>query len=137
MTEKKKFQEELKKDFENFMERSKPVMEKTGQHLSKAYKSAEEDIGRMYKIAQNKMEIQWNNLQKEKVYHRIGKEVAELLKEGNLDVPELDKYKEELDKFASDNKKIERRIKKISKPKEKKDPEKKKDKESCSSKKEK
>ncbi len=135
MTEKKKFQEELKKDFENFMEKTKPVMERTGQHLSKAYKSAEEDIGRMYKIAQNKMEIQWNNLQKEKVYHRIGKEVADLLTKGKLDVPELEKYKEELDKFASDNKKIERRIKKITKTKDK-EPEKKKGKKSCSSKKE-
>lgn len=114
MAKKKDFRDELKKDFGNLVSKYRPVMEKTGQHLSKAVKSAEEDIARMYKVAQNQMEIQWNNLQKEKIYHRVGKELAPKILDGTIDIKGLDKFKSELAKIERQNKKVSRRLKKIS-----------------------
>lgn len=119
MAKKKNFQQEFKQDFDNLVQKCKPVMDKTGQNLSKAVKAAEEDIGRMYRVAQNHMEIHWNNVQKEKVYHRIGKEVAALLIEEKIDVKELNKYKAQLKKLSAENEKIKKKISKISKGKKK------------------
>lgn len=86
----------FKEDMENIVKKSQPVVRKTGKQLAKAVKVAEEDIARMYKVAQAQVEIQMTKLKKEKLYHTIGKEVAGMILKGELEIPVFDKYIEKL-----------------------------------------
>ncbi|MBD3379318.1 MAG: hypothetical protein GF408_02530 [Candidatus Omnitrophica bacterium] len=109
-TKKKDFRGEMDK----LVKRMQPVMERTGVHLSKAMKAAEEDISKMYRVAQTHLEIQMKNVQKEKLFHEMGKYVAEKLMKGDLDVADLDKYKKRLQKINTEGDKIKKKLNKMS-----------------------
>lgn len=94
-----------KNDFNEIVKKYQPVMKKTGEQLAKAIKNAEEDISKMYKIAQAHVEIQMKNLQKEKIYHELGKYIAQKIMDDNLDIPGIEKYKKQLSKLTSESNK--------------------------------
>lgn len=106
-----------KNDFDKMVKKYQPVVKKTGEQLSKALKAAEEDVAKMYKIAQVHVELQMKNLQKEKLYHEIGKYVAEKLIKGNLDEAGLEKYKKKILKLNSEGSKVKKKLSSISKKK--------------------
>jgi hypothetical protein len=109
-----------KSDIENMIKKYQPAVKKTGEQLAKAVKSAEEDIARMYKIAQSHVEIQMTNLQKEKVYHQIGKDVAARLMSGEINIPELEKYRKKIAGLDAEAAKKKKTISAVSRTKKKK-----------------
>ena len=88
--------------------------------IKKAVKKAEEDITKMYKITQTHVEIQMGNLQKEKVYHQIGKDVAKKLLKGDIVDPSLEKYRKKLEKLEADGDKKKKKLSRVAKAKKKK-----------------
>ena len=101
-------------DWNKMMKNYQPVVKKTGAQLSKALKTAEEDISKMYRIAQAHVEIQMKNLQKEKLYHELGKHVAGKLAKGDTAITDLDKFKKRLDKINSDGEKMKKKLSRVS-----------------------
>ena len=104
-----------KKDLDKLVKKYEPVVKKTGEQLAKAVKSAEKDIAKMYGIAQGHIELQMKNVQKEKVYHEIGKDVAARLLKGEIDLPGFDKYIKKLEKINAEGEKVKDRISRIAK----------------------
>lgn len=104
-------------DVNKLLKKYKPVVKETGKQMSKIAKSAEEDITKIYKIAHTYVEMQMKNLQKEKLYHEIGKHVAGKLISGKLDIPELEKYKRRLSVINLQGSKMKKKLSQISKSK--------------------
>jgi len=104
-----------KTDFNKMMKKYQPVAKKAGDQLTKAMKSAEEDISKMYRIAQAHVEIQMKNLQKEKLYHEIGKYVAGKLMKEDLNVSGLERFKKRLVQIDSEGEKMKKKLSRISK----------------------
>jgi hypothetical protein len=102
-----------KNDLDKLFKKYQPMVKKTGDQLSKAMKSAEEDLGKMYKVAQTHVELQMKNLQKEKLYYDLGKFVAAKIEKGSLDVSSLEKYKKQLEKISSEGEKMKRKLSRI------------------------
>jgi hypothetical protein len=102
-----------KNDLNKLIKKYEPVMKKTGEQLTKAMKSAEKDVSKMYKIAQTHVEIQMKNLQKEKLYYELGKYVAGKLKKGETEITGLEKYKKSLSKIEAEGKKMKGKLSKI------------------------
>lgn len=98
-----------KSNIDQLLKKYEPVINKTRTQLAKAVKSAEEDISKMYKIAGTHVEIQMKNLQKEKLYHELGKYVADKLIKGTS-ISGLDKYKKRLDRLNSEGAKMKRKL---------------------------
>ncbi|MFH1797756.1 MAG: hypothetical protein ABH844_00185 [Candidatus Omnitrophota bacterium] len=109
-----------KTEMDSFMKKYQPIVKKTGEQLAKVAKTAEEDISKLYRIAQTHIEIQMKNLQKEKLYHEIGKYVAEQLKKEDFDISILQKYKARLEKIDSEGAKMRKKISRIAKAGKKK-----------------
>ena len=95
-----------KSDLNKLYKKYEPALKKTGVQLSKAIKAAEEDVVKMYKVAQNHVEVQMKNLKKEKIYYDIGKAVAKKILKGDIDFAGADKYKKDLEKIDAENAKI-------------------------------
>ena len=87
---------EFKKDMDNIVKKYRPGVKKAGEQLAKAVREAEDEMARMYRMAYAQVEIQMTNLQKEKLYHVIGKEVSGMMLRGELEIPVFDKYIEKL-----------------------------------------
>lgn len=102
-----------KTDLNKLLKKYQPVVKKTGEQLAKAVKIAEDDISKMYKVAQAHVEIQMKNLQKEKLYHELGKEVARRLAKEELDIPGLEKYKTRLSKINTEGEKMKKKLSRI------------------------
>ena len=109
-----------KKDIDKMFKKYQPVVKKTGKQLSKAIKTAEEDVSKMYRIAQAHMEIQLKSLQKEKLYHELGKYVAKQLEKESLNLDSLDKYKKRLDKLTSEGDKVKKKLSRVNTVRKKK-----------------
>ncbi|MFH1837010.1 MAG: hypothetical protein ABH862_02690 [Candidatus Omnitrophota bacterium] len=99
-----------KKDIDKMVKKYQPMVKRTGEQLAKALKAAEKDVAKMYKIAQVHVELQMKNLQKEKLYHEIGKFVAERLVKGDLDLLALDKYKKSILEIDSEKEKVKNKL---------------------------
>ena len=104
-----------KDDLSKLYKKYEPALKKTGVQLSKVIKTAEEDVVKMYKVAQNHIEIQMKNIRKEKIYYDLGKVVAKKLLKGEIDFSGSDKYKKDLEKLDEENSKIQKKIKAIGK----------------------
>ncbi len=102
-----------KMDMNDLIKKYEPVVKKTGEQLAKAVKNAEDDIVKMYKVAQTHVELQMKNLQREKLYYDLGKYVAQRLADNTLDVAGLEKFKSELLKIASEGDRIKKKLSKI------------------------
>ncbi len=99
-----------KGDLNKLFKKYEPVVKKTGEQLAKAVKTAEKDIAKMYKVAQTHVEIQMKNLQREKIYHQIGKDVAKKLLKGEIDLPVFEKHKKQLTKIEMEETKMKKRL---------------------------
>ncbi|MFH1395158.1 MAG: hypothetical protein ABIH09_03280 [Candidatus Omnitrophota bacterium] len=104
-----------KTDVHKLLKKYQPVIKKTGKQLSEVAKTAEEDISKIYKIAHTYVEMQMKNLQKEKLFHEIGKDVAGKMLSGKIDVPELEKYKTRLVAIDSAGSKMKKKLSRIGK----------------------
>jgi len=104
-----------KTELSTLIKRYEPLMKKTGEQLTKAMKVAEKDIAKMYRIAQTHVELQMKKLQKEKLYHEIGKCVSEKLMKGDDSIAGMEKYKNRLNKIDSEGKKIKSKLSRIAK----------------------
>ncbi|MFQ5953380.1 MAG: hypothetical protein ACE5JK_08300 [Candidatus Omnitrophota bacterium] len=102
-----------KNNLNRLFKKYEPVMKKTGAQVTKAMKVAEEDISKMYKIAQTHVEIQMKNLQKEKLYYELGKHVAGKLMKGDVDIAGLEKYKKSLTRLNAEGTKMQRKLSRI------------------------
>ncbi|MBD3426261.1 MAG: hypothetical protein GF409_03400 [Candidatus Omnitrophica bacterium] len=99
-----------KTDFSKIMKQYEPVVRKAGEQISNAMKAAEKDISKMYRVAETHIEIQMKNLQKEKLYYDIGKEVAGKIDKGGITDADLDKYRKKLKKIDSEAAKKKRQL---------------------------
>ena len=115
-----KKQSDFNKIVKKYQKRYQPAMKKTGEQLAKAMKTAEKDIAKMYKVAQTHIELQLKHLQKEKLYHEIGKYVSQQLKNESSTAPGLEKFKKQLDKIDSDDARIKKKLSRMSKTRKKK-----------------
>jgi DUF917 family protein len=109
-----------KNDLNKLLEKYQPLLKKTGKQLSKAMKSAEKDLSKMYQVSQKHVELQVKNLQKEKLYHEIGKYVAGEMAKGKITLAGLDKYKKRLELIDQANEKLKRKLANINSPEKKK-----------------
>lgn len=113
---KKNFDEivkKLQKDVKGLAKRYEPVAKQTGKQLQKAMNAAGKDLEKMYKIAHGHFDVQLKHVQKEKVYHELGKYVAERLKSGKLKVTDLEKFKKKIDGLDAEEGKIMKKISSI------------------------
>ncbi|MFC1570767.1 hypothetical protein ACFL4E_03180 [Candidatus Omnitrophota bacterium] len=116
MAKKKKSElDKIKVEMDKLMKKYQPAMKKTGKQLVKAVQVAEEDIAKMYKVAQTHVEIQMTNIKKERLYHEIGKLVARKLMRGELEGAGLDKFKKQLDKLETEGDKKKKLLERASK----------------------
>ena len=97
-------------DLSKVMEKYGPVMKKFGNEVGEAAKKGEKSLVMMSKILKIQMDILGDTLQRERLYHEIGKDVAAKLLKGSLDIPGMDKYKKRLDRIQSEEKKKKRAI---------------------------
>lgn len=111
---------EFKEDMDKLVKKYQPGVKKAGEQLTKAVKEAEDEIARMFKTAQAHLEIQMTNIQKEKMYHMIGKEAAGMMLRGELEIPVFDKYIEQLKKLDNTTQKKKHSIVAIGRTKRKK-----------------
>jgi hypothetical protein len=102
-----------KTDIDNLITKYQPVLKKTGDQLSKAVKTAEDDIAKLYQKVQTHLGIQMKNLKKEKLYYDIGKYVADHLEKNDFDQKIFNKFKKELTKIDSEGRKMQKKLKSI------------------------
>ncbi len=104
-----------KTDVDKLLKKYQPVMKKTGKQMAKIVKVAEEDISKLYRIAHTYVEMQMKNVQKEKLYHEIGKDISDKILTGKLEIPELDEYKKRLADISSKGSKMKKKLSRITK----------------------
>ncbi|MGD2278531.1 MAG: hypothetical protein PVH45_00370 [Candidatus Omnitrophota bacterium] len=109
-----------KNELDKMLKKYQPAVKKAGNQLQKAMKTAEEDISKMYRIAQTHVEIQMKNLQKEKLYYELGKYVAGKLMKGNIEIEGLERYKKSLNKINAEGARMQRKLSGIGKVSKKK-----------------
>ncbi|MDD3088484.1 MAG: hypothetical protein PHT95_00865 [Candidatus Omnitrophica bacterium] len=102
------------KDLGKMMEKYRPVLDKLGKDMGAAAKKGEENIVKISKSLKIQLDMLGLALQKERLYYEIGKEVAKMLIEGEVQVPGLDKYKKSLEKMRREDEKRQRAMVRIS-----------------------
>lgn len=104
-----------KNDLSALVKQYEPVVKKAGEQISKAMKAAEKDIARMYRVAETHVEIQMKNLQKEKLYYDIGKEVSDKIMKGGISEADIEKFKKKINKIDAESAKKKRQLAKVGK----------------------
>ncbi|MFH1878801.1 MAG: hypothetical protein ABH883_08350 [Candidatus Omnitrophota bacterium] len=99
-----------KGDLNKLFEKYQPMIKKTGEQLSKALKIAEDDISKVYRSAQVHVEIQKKKIEREWLYHEIGKFVGEKLMNGTLVPEDLEKFRKRMLKINSDGEKMKKKL---------------------------
>ena len=92
-----------------------PMLKKIGEEAAKLAKKSEEGVKSISQMAKIQMDILASQIQKEKIYYDIGKEVAEKIMGKGLDVASLDKYKKRLSALEKQAEKKKKEIGKIKK----------------------
>lgn len=106
-----------KNDVNKVLEKYRPMLKKFGDEVSVAAKKGEENVVKMSKMLKIQLDMMGVSLQKEKLYHDLGKEVAQKLIKGEIDIPGLSRYKDMLKKFNADNMKMKKDLTKVSRSK--------------------
>ena len=109
-----------KNDMNKVIDKYRPMLKKFGDEVGVAAKKGEENVVKMSKMLKIQIDMMGVSLQKEKLYHDLGKEVAEKIVKGEIDIPGLAKYKNMLKKFKSDGMKMKKDLTKVSRAKAKK-----------------
>ena len=99
-----------KNDLNKSFERFGVMMKRFGDDLGRAAKKGEKEVVKMSKRFKIQLDLMGVALQKEKLYHEIGKEVSEKLLKEELDISGLDKYKKRLVKFDAEGKKMKKAL---------------------------
>jgi uncharacterized Fe-S cluster-containing radical SAM superfamily enzyme len=111
MARKKKVKKkDFMKEMDKLVKKYQPAVKRTGEQLSKALKVAEEDISKMYKISQLHIEAQMKNVEREKLFHDLGKDVAPRLLNGELEGMGLEKHRKHLEKIYARGEKLKKAI---------------------------
>ena len=92
-----------------------PVLKKLGEDLDKGAKRGKEEVIKMSKLVGIQMDILSLALQKEKLYYDIGKEVAEKIVAGTIEIPGLDKYKKRLSSIETKREKDKKTLSRVGK----------------------
>jgi len=85
-----------KHDESKILDKYGPMLKKFGSEIGDAAKRGEESLVTMSKLLKIQFDMLGVTLQKEKLYHEIGKEVAEKIIKGTLKMDDLEKYKKPL-----------------------------------------
>ncbi|MGB2600524.1 MAG: hypothetical protein WBD00_02305 [Candidatus Omnitrophota bacterium] len=109
-----------KTDLSKLMKQYEPVVKKAGEQISKAIKAAEKDVARMYRVAETHVEIQMKNIQKEKLYYDIGKEVACKIMKGGISEEDIEKFRKKINKIDSESAKKKKQLSRVGKTAKKK-----------------
>jgi hypothetical protein len=104
-----------KSDLSALVKQYEPVVKKAGDQISRAMKAAEKDIARMYRVAETHVEIQMKNLQKEKLYYDIGKEVSCKIMKGGISEADIEKFKKKINKIDAEAAKKKKQLSKVGK----------------------
>ncbi len=109
-----------KNDMSKTLEKYGQMMKKFGSEVGEVAKKGEENVIIMSKLFKIQMDILGVSLQREKLYYKIGKEVADKLTKGTFEVSGLEKYKKELDKIRTEGEKKKKALSKVKSPGKKK-----------------
>lgn len=99
-----------KGELEKLVAKYRPLMKKLRREFGEVAKKGEENIVMLSKLFRIQLDIASVNLQKENLYRKIGKEVAEKLLRGNLSTLALRRYKPELLKLRTEGIKKQKEI---------------------------
>jgi len=102
-----------KGDMKKVIEKYGPMMKKFGNEVGEAAKKGEESLIMMSKVLKIQMDILGGTLQKEKLFHEIGKDVAAKLLKGSIDLPGMDKYKKRLLEIDAEGRKKKKAISRV------------------------
>ena len=91
------------------------MLKKFGDEVGDAAKKGEEGVVKMSKLLKLQIDVMGLTVQKEKLYHELGKEVAEKLMKGQTEITGLEKYKKRLDKIMVQGEKAKKTISKVKK----------------------
>ncbi len=106
-----------KADMNKVIEKYKPMLKKFGSEVGVAAKKGEENVVMMSKLLKIQLDVLGITLQREKLYHDIGREVAKKLLKGTFEIEGFDKYKKQLEKMQADGEKKKQAISKVKKSK--------------------
>lgn len=100
-------------ELNKIVEKYRPVLKKFGKEVSQAAKKGEESVVAMSKMLKIQIDILGLSLQKEKLYHELGKEVAMKLMSDSFDTADLEKYKRELTRIHAAGEKKKKDMTKV------------------------
>jgi hypothetical protein len=103
-----------KDDLDKMLGKYRPMIDKFGKDMGEAAKKGEENVAKMSKVLKMQLDILGIAIQKERLYYEIGKEVAGMLTDGNVDVSKLEKHKKALEEMKNEDEKRKRAIARVS-----------------------
>ena len=109
-----------KTDLNKVLEKYQPMLKKFGDEVGEAAKKGEEGLVKMSKLLKLQLDVMGLTVQKERLYHELGKEVAKRLAKGATDIAGLDKYKKRLEKIMAEGEKAKKTISRVKKIRKKK-----------------
>ena len=102
-----------RKEINKIVEKYRPVLKKFGDEVSQVAKKGEESVVAMSKMLKIQLDMLGLSLQKEKLYHEMGKEVAMKLMSDSFDAADLEKYKRELTRIHAASEKKKKAMSKV------------------------
>ncbi len=103
-----------KRDLGGMMDKYKPMLKKFGDEMGEAARKGEANVVKMSKVLKLQLDMLGIAVQKERLFYEIGKDVAAMLIEGEVDVARLDKYKKSLEKMSREDDKRKRALTRVS-----------------------
>ena len=103
-----------KNDLGRMMDKYKPMLKKFGNEMGEAARKGEANVSKMSKVLKLQLDMLGIAVQKERLFYEIGKDVAAMLAEGEVDVSRLDKYKKALQKMRREDDKRKRALTRVS-----------------------
>lgn len=103
-----------KNDFGRMMDKYKPMLKKFGDDMGVAARKGEANVTKMSKVLKLQLDMLGIAVQKERLFYEIGKDVAAMLAEGEVNVARLDKYKKALEKMSREDDKRKRALTRVS-----------------------
>ncbi len=103
-----------KNDLNSMMDKYKPMLKKFGDEMGQAARKGEANVVKMSKVLKLQLDMLGIAVQKERLFYEIGKDVAAMLSEGDVDIARLDKYKKALEKMHREDDKRKRALTRVS-----------------------
>ena len=103
-----------KSDLGRMMDKYRPMLKKFGDEMGEAARKGEANVTKMSKVLKLQLDMLGIAVQKERLFYEIGKDVAAMLAEGEVEVSRLDKYKKALEKMRREDDKRKRALTRVS-----------------------